>query len=186
MDPGEFMCRFESRNPVRCIERHLNLRGLFYGLVRGETWKNTFREEQQPTRETVAVALLAYLEEQRPAWEAALAERDAREAEARARAEREAAERAEREAAERAKREAAEREALERAAQSEEGGGIPANGLSPETMEIPSTETLPPETAEPAPESVPVETPPVVQSAPETAPVPLPQEGGDEPVETAP
>lgn len=158
VDPGEFMCRFESRNPVRCVDRHISLRGLFYGLVRGDTWKGTFRDPDQPSRETVTFALLAYLEEHREAWEAALVERDAREAEAREIARQEAAERA-------------EREALERTAALESEAGAPGE---------PSPETLQPEPAAPSPETAPAD---AGLDAP--APVPGPQEGGDEPVETA-
>jgi hypothetical protein len=144
VDSGEFMCRFESRNPVRCVERHLSLRGLFYGLVRGDSWKGTFRAPDQPSRETVTFALLAYLEEHREAWEAALSERDVREAEARAIAEREAAERA-------------EREALEREAGLEVASEAPVAGESPEVMEEPFSETVPPDPVAASPESTPLE-----------------------------
>ncbi len=70
--PGELMCRFELRNPARCVDRYLEQLGNFYGVVRHGTWRSTFSDVRQMNCETVRSALTAHLEETRPEWDEAV------------------------------------------------------------------------------------------------------------------
>ncbi len=75
--PGEFMTRFRSRNPARCVQRYIDDVGTVYGVVRLRSWRETFAQETQHTRDAVATALLTHLEETRDEWEQALREQHA-------------------------------------------------------------------------------------------------------------
>lgn len=77
--PAEFMARYQSRNPRRCAERYVSRLPGMYGIVRQRTWRKTFTAPVQHVREAVVAGLSAYLEQTRPEWEQALAERAERE-----------------------------------------------------------------------------------------------------------
>jgi hypothetical protein len=77
--PGEFMCRYQSRNPRRCAERYVSRLPDFLGVLRAATWRKTFLHADQLDRELVTAGLTAYLDETRPEWEAALGQRGERE-----------------------------------------------------------------------------------------------------------
>ena len=126
--PGQFMCQYHSRNPARCVERYVTRLPGMYGVMRQGTWRETFDAPVQCTRDIVKVALIAYLDETRPAWEAALAEQAQREQEEHERAAREAEERAAREAEERAAAAAREAET--------------AQALDAAPAQAPTTQTL--------------------------------------------
>lgn len=68
------MCRFEARSPVWCVDRYLAQVGDFYGLVRCQTWRDTFSADYQWQKAEVRIALIAYLEETREEWEPVMAE----------------------------------------------------------------------------------------------------------------
>ncbi|HPO12804.1 MAG TPA: hypothetical protein PLI09_05120 [Candidatus Hydrogenedentes bacterium] len=77
--PAEFMARYQSRNPRRCAERYVSRLPSMYGIVRQRTWRKTFISSVQHVRESVVAGLTVYLEQTRPEWEQALAERAERE-----------------------------------------------------------------------------------------------------------
>ncbi len=77
--PAEFMSRYQSRNPRRCAERYVSRLPSMYGIVRQRTWRKTFLAPVQHVRDSVVAGLTAYLEQTRPEWEQALAERAERE-----------------------------------------------------------------------------------------------------------
>lgn len=78
--PGDFMCRYQSRNPRRCAERYVSRLPAFLGVARrSTTWQETFAAYRQHDREEVVAGLTAYLEETRATWESALDTRDAQE-----------------------------------------------------------------------------------------------------------
>lgn len=70
--PAEFMSRFQSRNPSRVVDRHVRRMPGVYGIVRQQSWRDTFLAPEQFTRERVISGLTAYLEETRTEWEAAI------------------------------------------------------------------------------------------------------------------
>lgn len=135
--PGDFMCRYQSRNPRRCAERYVSRLPAFLGVARrSTTWQETFAAYRQHGREEVIAGLTAYLEETRATWESALDTRDAQERIEREQTEWEQAER------ERQENEQAE---WERAHQPD-AGSSPANAPSAEFSA--PTATLPPTLAD--------------------------------------
>jgi len=121
--PGDFMCRYQSRNPRRCAERYVSRLSAFLGIARRETWKATFAAPWQHSRDEVIAGLTAHLEETRPEWEPVVAARDAQEPIEREQAEWERAEQ------QRLEQEQAEWER----AHAPEPAAAPAPTLSPET-----------------------------------------------------
>jgi len=68
MSPGQFMYDYGSRDPEICVQRHMSRLPSLYGIVRQLSWADAFREDQH-SREEVASALLAHLEDTRELWE---------------------------------------------------------------------------------------------------------------------
>lgn len=71
--PGQFMYDYGAREPERCVARHLAKLPDVFGIVRQLTWSDAFAGAQH-TREQVASALLAHLEDTREHWEQAVSQ----------------------------------------------------------------------------------------------------------------
>lgn len=83
MQPAELIIQFQSRNPKRCAEHYAARMPGMFGIMRRNTWKESFRAPVQHVREEIASALAAYLDETRAEWEPIVAEYDRQAAETR-------------------------------------------------------------------------------------------------------
>lgn len=70
VSPGEFVRRFDTRDPGALAAQFVEAQGVVFGKVRRRLWRDTFAAEEQHTRETVENLIAARLEETREAWEA--------------------------------------------------------------------------------------------------------------------
>ncbi len=67
-----FMCAGNTPDPNRRVEQHVAELGTVYGIVRQNSWQDTFSAPQQYPRAVVAANLQAHLQETREEWEAVL------------------------------------------------------------------------------------------------------------------
>ncbi len=70
--PLEFMGRYDSDEPDRCVAKYISRLPRIYGIVRRQSWGDTFAQEDQLRKEAVASELTAHLEATREDWEPAL------------------------------------------------------------------------------------------------------------------
>ncbi len=68
--PAQFMRRQGSLDVEACVQAYIRQLPHVHGIVRTESWRETFRAPEQYTRQHVATALRGHLEETRPEWEA--------------------------------------------------------------------------------------------------------------------
>ena len=71
---GAFMCGGSTPDPSRRVEQYVSELGTVYGIVRQNSWQDTFSASQQYPRAVVTANLQAYLQETREEWEAPLRE----------------------------------------------------------------------------------------------------------------
>ncbi len=81
--PAEFVWRFGKGNAAVSVKEYTNSCPAMYGIVRSNTWKETFATAEQYNRERVSAALLTHLELTRETWESHVQEYAATEAAAR-------------------------------------------------------------------------------------------------------
>ncbi len=68
MTPSAFLKISGVYSPYRAVEKHLRKLSTFYGIVRRNTWKETFNEPLQFTFEEVYWEIIAYLKETENEW----------------------------------------------------------------------------------------------------------------------
>ncbi len=68
MPPAAFLKISGVYSPFRAVEKHLKKLSTFYGIVRYNTWKETFSRPLQFTFEEVYCGIIAYLKETEDDW----------------------------------------------------------------------------------------------------------------------
>ncbi|HOV33525.1 MAG TPA: hypothetical protein PLX23_09205 [Candidatus Hydrogenedens sp.] len=68
MNPSAFLKISGVYSPFRAVEKHLKKLSTFYGIVRRNTWKETFSQSLQFTFEEVYYGIIAYLTETEDEW----------------------------------------------------------------------------------------------------------------------
>ncbi|MGC8739738.1 MAG: hypothetical protein ACP5UA_13995 [Candidatus Hydrogenedens sp.] len=68
MTPSAFLKISGVYSPYRAVEKHLQKLSTFYGIVRRNTWKETFGEPLQFSYEEVYWGIIAYLKETENEW----------------------------------------------------------------------------------------------------------------------
>lgn len=94
LTPAELVWKYGQGDPLKAVREYLAKRPCFFGIVRRETWQETFKAVPQYNKESVAAGLLTFLLQTETDWRPEVEETRQAEirakAEARARAEAEA------------------------------------------------------------------------------------------------
>ncbi len=85
MTAAEFVWRYGKGDMEESVREYLRQRPAFFGIVRRDSWRDTFLAVDQHNQEVVASALMVVLDESRDVWTPEV--EDWRKAEARSRAE---------------------------------------------------------------------------------------------------
>lgn len=77
LSPLDLMARFESTNPERCAAHFVTALPEIYGVVRRQSWKDTFTGDVQYRKSEITAAIARELDATREEWEPCLDERKA-------------------------------------------------------------------------------------------------------------